>query len=692
MWLKIVYNEDDMANWQKVKQKISVSFESSITVNSDFEGHDGFRVSPIFPLLAENIHVPDLAHNTIRFYNFRNAYHVLGSVTTTGSEELKGALYFSLGLSSVILVTNEEAIVNELHQCTQQEAAASETWFVIDNRIDAIECEPSSSGVAMPQVEFPDYSCLPVTERAIVDEFIISVKFLLAKLIVHVPQDLPKVMALISEVRELVNELIYLCDPKDNVPANLDEFTVEDLKKPGVAKVIWYQNIDRIVQIDSALSYVSTQAFSGVIPILERRSIIRRHSLLGIGTAILALNRITNFIDSCLSRVPFDEIITESLAKADALPDANLPKYDSKNWKKRGVNVYHAGEPTNNATKKLPYFSGRLGFRETECAITAAMESITSGAGLEWSLMTITHEMLHGHFRDLVASIFRGDEKMNEEQQREIFTTIFNNRIQKHIPEESAIDSIRNIIFYYCIASKTFGSISKAKPYTSKADISPLNKEALWAALRKEQRNISEIFVHVLDLHYFYGGDVNTYIPLIWCSWLSVPHVAGDIRQYTLRSLLAIASSIKGDVLPRFIESATILKNTLESHSKGKLQNATISKVLDSIAEYERLQEMYFPAFKVSLIIVDLATEIFLSDKVSDALWDDDLVEIVESDSKEATGPGFVYKLPEGFNMEPIAAPLTYLLHSMNCRLSGTYKLDDLERETVIQYLALSTN
>src|SRR5208337_301797 len=76
--------------------------------------------------------------------------------------------------------------------------------------------------------------------------------------------------------------------------------------------------------------------------------------------------------------------------------------------------------------------------------------------------------------------------------------------------------------------------------------------EDLWLAYEAEYRNISEIFVHVLDLHYFYCSSLSHYVPLIWRSWSTVPQVWGDIRQYILRTLLVVAAKTDGTPYERF--------------------------------------------------------------------------------------------------------------------------------------------
>jgi hypothetical protein len=48
--------------------------------------------------------------------------------------------------------------------------------------------------------------------------------------------------------------------------------------------------------------------------------------------------------------------------------------------------------------------------------------------------------------------------------------------------------------------------------------------------------------VHCLDLHYFYRGDLDLYLLLLWRSWSCVPSVYSDLPHYISRCLLAIAT------------------------------------------------------------------------------------------------------------------------------------------------------
>ncbi|MDL5051915.1 hypothetical protein QQ054_38575 [Oscillatoria amoena NRMC-F 0135] len=688
MWLKIVYKNgsEESTNSTKV---FSISFDILPPISDPTEN---FRVSSVFPLDEENC-IKTLANGYIYFLSFENAYRVLGRVSNIGGKGLQERTFFSLGLASIILITEQEESYDELMSIANATPNAIEIWK-ISNSTATIEHVDIKKGAHSIEFEtLPDYSTLHISERAIIDEFFISIRLVLIKLNSHMPGELLRIESLIDEVRTLVTELIYIQNPKASVPESLSEFSNQDLNNKKIAQQIWKQNLDRIIQVNSALSYISTQAFSGAIPILERRSLIRRNSFLGIGSAMLALNRITRYIEDAFSQIPFNEIITEYMPKAAALNGIEeLAIYDKREWYQSSIDLFSNGINASGKFHKLPYFSGRLGYRETEYSIAAALQSLSSGSGLEWSLMTLTHEMLHGHVRNIISAIFYGDKGWRRETQRTEFYNRFKKKHSKRLNNERLIDSVRNIILYYCSLTFTHGSLSlKIQSKTSAHEpeiVLPLIDD-LWSRLEQEYRNISEIFVHVLDLHYFYASRVSVYIPLIWASWVSLPHINGDLRQYILRSLLSLASKEDGSAFDRFLSSVLKFKEILEKYQDTKLNHPTIKDVIEILNDRNLLNSEYFFAFKASLFIVDLVKEVFTSKKIRSFFLKDDFVNFENDEA--SFEQAFTYELPNGFNDESIAAPLAYLLHKMIIELENDTSMADLEKETAIMFLALNS-
>lgn len=694
MWLKITYNEDDILKWPSKANTISVAVINSVIapITEDFKS---FRISPIFSLNPLVKSVP-IENATIAFYNFPNAYSVLGRIDKLASDDLKGRVFFCLGLSSVILITENEANEKEFDKVTGGFSTANEKWTLNDSLIIDIDYKiPKNGKIDIDVYKLEDYSNLPVTERVLIDEFNAGIRMMLIKLINHMPSEIGKIKNLINDINSMIGDLTYLQNPKGKPPHNLSEFSVNDLRDARQNSIMRNQILDRIIQVNSSLSYVSTQAFSGAIPILERRSLVRRHSLLGIGSSILALNNIARFVEECFANVSiFDTIITSMAHAAPLKGTDNLLKYDSSEWHKSSVGTFGIKPNRDSTFFKLPFFNGRLGFRETEYSIAAAIQSISSGATLEWSLMTLTHEMLHGHVRKILNSIFFGNDLMNRNDQRNLFYERFVAKQEGKLTDEKLIDSIRSVIFTYCCYTTEFGSItSQTEPPEDKFRMPVLELEKLWSVFEHEYRNINELFVHILDLHYFYANRVSVYIPLIWCSWVAVPYTSGDLRQYILRSVLTISSKVDGSIHIRWKESIGILKGLLVKYQESKLNYPIIQDVIDILNNEELLRVYYFPAFKASIIIVDLVKNIFFAEQIRSAIFNDDLV-AWESEEHEDSSleKSFYYNLDEGFNDEVIASPIAYLLDKMIKELNSGRTKNDIERETAIQFLALNSN
>ncbi|WP_316849632.1 hypothetical protein [Pedobacter agri] len=694
MWLKIFYDNSDIPEWwSKEPSKVSVELDfSKIAPISD--NQKSFRISPIFPLVQNELRSID--NNTIHFYSFSNAYRVLGRIQLLGSKELQECVFFSIGLSSVILISNNENIIQQFIETSLYDSLSTEKWIIENSIIKTISYDfKKSENGSQLSLNIEDYSKLPLAERSVIDEFKISAHFLVLKTQTHMVSELDKINRLVSEINDLIIELIYLEDISTVIPQGLKEYSMLDFQDGRLRNMIKHQNLDRIIQVNSALSYVSTQAFSGATPILERRSLVRRNSLLGIGSAILALNNIARFIESCFSKVAFEDVIIKGMSISSPLQGLDvLHNYNSTTWYDSSVSKFSHFIPKNNSYFKLPYFNGRLGFRESEYSIAAAIQSLTSGASLEWSLMTITHEMLHGHVRDLLTFIFFGDESQKEEDKRKLFYDKFIRKVHKKVVKETLIDSIRCILFTYCCLSITHGSLTSIREFDpAKVEIEVPEQNELWETLEIENRNINEIMVHILDLHYFYASRVSVYIPLIWCSWVAVPYISGDIRQYILRSILTICSKTDGSVFTRFKQSIGRLKELLIKYQANKLNHPIILEVLDILDNTDLLMLKYFPAFKSSIIIVDMIGEIFISEAVRASIFNDEFAKFEDDDEVEDSFEKiFKYDLSDGFNDEIIKSPILYLLDKMIKQLNSTISTDDLEKETSLQLIALNSN
>ncbi|RNC86260.1 MAG: hypothetical protein ED556_08155 [Winogradskyella sp.] len=689
MWIKIDYKKEEFEYEIFKPDTISVSFEYSETAplnNLD----KSVRLSKIFPLV-ENSREIKIKNASLYFFDFENPYRVLGKISQKGSDNLRSNVYFSNGICSILLLDENRNLYDEFMAIVSVEPDSFENWEVENGLIKHVDFKlPEKQGLSVPEIS--PYDNLTKVEKVTLDEFVISMKILITKIETHDNYNLSTLSAIINEVNTFIKELQFLTYFVGDQPISLIEHDIDLLKDPLENQIMKQQILDRLIQINSSISYVSTQSYSGAIPILERRSLIRRNSLLGVGSTIRALNRLVEYIESAINKVDFKGILTEGIVdKATYLRGlGELPKYDSSDWSKLNLQTFNKKNGTN-PNQKLAYFSSRLGFRETEYSITASINSITSGLSLEWSMMTITHEMLHSHVRLVLNSIFYGAEnKTTEVNFDNFYETYLSYMLNRKLDDHSLIDSIRNVIFSYCCNTKYCGSLTTEMEYNPEGfKVEVPSKVNFWELFRNEYRNLNEIFVHVLDLHYFYGGRTSKYIPLIWCSWSAVPHINADIRQYILRSLLAIASKIDNNPYERWKLAVQKFRDILASNFPDESKFPIFTKLKEVIQNDEVLKNYYFNAFKNSLIIVDLVMKVFYSSNIRAKLLDDEHIIFERDETKQEEE--LVYNIEEGFYDLKIDCPIPFLFYSMTKILKGEYKINDIERETSLHFLAMNS-
>jgi hypothetical protein len=662
--------------------------------------HSGlFRTSPVFPVIP-NFSPPDLSRGThyLSFFCFDPAFPIIGRLLQKAPKELTSGLLFTTGLASILLIARRRALTDQVERLAGKRPRSAEVWRVEDGKIKSIVCRCSRpTELDDEAIRVREYESLPIVPRTTVDEFVASMAVLVPKVQLHIPSEVNTFVRLVALVNELVTEMVYVSEPVGVPPKTLGEYTQQQFaNSPSLCSRVLHQNTDRLIQINAALSYVSTQALSGAVPILDRRSLIRRYSLLGVGTATLALTRIAHRIESAFAEGSLEDILEEKAGDASPLPGLDrLPKYDSKDWREFSINSWKGKVRARKSYPKLPYFSGRLGFREAEYTVSAAMQALAAGAGPEWSLLTVTHEMLHGHVRNLLCTIFQGEPNGRPNAMWKGFYDRFAARCQGHPPvKENLLDSLRAVILSYCCNAMSHGSLTRNQQYKKQRAIELplylLAYDQLLLAYEGEYRNISEIFVHVLDLHYFYFSCLTHYVPLIWRSWSTVPQVWADLRQYLLRTLLVVATTTDGTPYQRFNLARSRFIAFLEPlRNDGSARSSLIGEALDKLKRDAYVENNLFFPFSASLILVDLAHLVLTSSTIRGALNAGDThFSLSKATSYE---DWLLYDMADGFVDDVVISPTAYLADRIARRVEESDE-ESLEAKTAALFLACASH
>src|SRR6185295_8148267 len=101
---------------------------------------------------------------------------------------------------------------------------------------------------------------------------------------------------------------------------------------------------------------------------------------------------------------------------------------------------------------KIVYYSGRQGFRETTFAITAPLQMFYSDWSVRWSPMTLSHELMHGHVRDILSSIFSdGKDPVPSTKKFDVYAAEFRKAQSSGADIPNLKACLRHIIFNFCL-------------------------------------------------------------------------------------------------------------------------------------------------------------------------------------------------------------------------------------------------
>ena len=300
-----------------------------------------------------------------------------------------------------------------------------------------------------------------------------------------------------------------------------------------------------LMHLNSMLSYFVSQGLSGHPPLLEYEGLFPSYALFGVATAYQALWNLTHFIE-------------EGFGHFDILQEMENRYFDtsSENYQK-GVfkPVLDGMKPTameatpdeHAALGHVNLFSGRLGFHSW--AIAAPVHALYASANPDWNLMTLSHEILHVHVGGLLEFVLsRNPGKERKISQDDLYMRMCSLAKQHASGERlSIIDRIRQKIARYVLQSagcRANDSVPTSElPHSNDLIMAEVSQPSqLREMFLNYWRRLTEYIVHVLDFYYFYNGDVEQSLELIWRSWDRIPSVYQDIGHYVMRSLLSIST------------------------------------------------------------------------------------------------------------------------------------------------------
>ena len=593
------------------------------------------RISPIFRV------VPDEACNDplgtcswVAFFCPRRAFEFIGEQTQPTQERL----WFSHGLASVVQFAPSKEALLETLAGQEDKMAAYEIWQLTDGRVTVVEQWVRDA--ILPNCSLTDYSGLSKDAQRLLEEIQVNLHEAARCAAIYMPEQGPKLERITVSVNEMLQELKILQQQAPVLATAIPEPTTE--VKSGTpstngANADRHQRINQrlshLIQLNSALAYVVSQTTNGSVPILERPCLISTYSLLGVGTAYRAVSAVAGYVENVFERHPVLPVIDKFYRTVKGFhPPTSLPHYDLNVLRKAELCIdQFLSAQIEESRPKLAFFSLRLGFGEAHFSVTAAAQVLHAADSVRWSLMTLTHELLHSHVTGLLSTIFcegvtEGLTKERFQQYHDDYNAYLRGP-RDDVSPPKLLSALRAMIFIFAAyRHNAYETAETLTPESKQAKLSgktPESPELFRSFYGHSLRLLEELLVHTLDIRYFYRGDRDLFLELLWESWTTVPAVVGDLETYLLRSLVAVGTLEEGPVAQRFKLASERLVEKLRVLSARQSQNAFLQKAVHHLEDKNnsrRLRILFYPA----IYIADMAATFLCSQKIEASLWSDD--------------------------------------------------------------------
>lgn len=288
-----------------------------------------------------------------------------------------------------------------------------------------------------------------------------------------------------------------------------------------------YRILGQIITVNNGLSRFASQAFAGATPIIETDSHLKSNSLLGIGVAALGLYKLRAFFQSTLgdARIPERFAMLERIT--DGFPSLDKLKGNDEFWFKDHLKGLKPAEKDLKPIIPLvSFFSSRDGYKSTLTTVSAPLAAIYSCNSLQWSLMTLTHEISHIFIRSIMTRLFPNLE--SDESIRESLLLL-----NRSLSPRNLLEEIKRLLLITIEGMEQNASGIEGQKHKH-------NEETLRHLLEHWHHEVEEILVHVFDYLYFYGMDADRYIRGIWVSWGTIPNINIRVHEYVVRSICAL--------------------------------------------------------------------------------------------------------------------------------------------------------
>lgn len=587
-----------------------------------------------------------------------------------GDDEL---VLMSHGLACGVLVTHKSVsdTHDRLHDFKDQ-LPAFEIWPFENALVDTRSIDTFRAEVKLPvDLDLVEYDDLPGPIRVEVRQFNAN----LTLFATAAQEFAPEMRSLCEWLHESVSSRVR----------RISEELAASSTDISLARRL-HHDVSILVDINSCLTMVISQLADVVPPILNASFPVGEHSLLGIGSVTRSVWSVYDHISNVFGTADHPNRLQAAFSAAGFDPAMNINDVDFESWKTASGNALgKTAESSDKPPRKhLVYFSSRWGFHETLNAISLSWQTIGSGSTREWNLLTLSHEFLHSHFRELIRSNVL---PITSDSTRHDLIVLYNEvfasaGVESRIERPCNFLESMQVFFLHQmkLVEQASLEVTTLSSNTSVVEIysSPITDVEIQRLMSSPLLDfVEEVLVHVMDFYFFYNADDHAYVSSLWHSWTLVPQVHRKLRHYVLRTLFALASSnTSTDVNELFIDAFARLKSELVK-MQGSGENALVDAGLAELTDHDAKKEL-FARFKYNFHLSIFAREFLVTENLYSQL---------NADSQTVAGPPPRYRIRPGeFPDWAIESPSGFLLDRYQ---SYIREPKDAEAESLWQLLVL---
>ena len=636
------------------------------------------RYSPILPAFLspdEEPVAPPTTPTSIAFYFANQPYLSLGKIRLAVLDQAeRDRVFFTEGLASIVLLNCDYKRAEELQ--AEINCARMEWWRLsagtlrFEDVVQVGKLVAPSEGLSFEFERSGD---------AAIDVYVEQIASSLASLwscyVTYHPEELETLKQFVKLANELLAKVVALAE---------GEQTLANLRKRNAI-------ISALVELSASLSYSVTQGTSGSSPILANKSPFPHHSLLGVGGAIRALTKFTRYLEAAFRTRSAAEVIRRQYATKTARIPTKISRYESGDLyavsaERTDREEFDQGGDfrVENDIPLLTHFSLRHGFKEAKFSVTAASESLTAECLPAWTLMTLSHEIMHSRVRDILHVLFGnnwGDD--DPEEQWESITTDFDKWYHSSDRDTAPIDQgIRNSVLNFCLAMDRSAPVAVRRSPSDKK----LTKEEVLGAFRRFRRLATELFVHFHDYYFAYACQPKLYVMSLWASWTTVAAPGARPLEYLVRTLVTVASGTGLKPQAAFDYAVEQLKDGLDALEAVEVGSPLFDAIRSFLENHERLHT--FSLFKPAYYLIDQIRYYFASPKIAteiDRLETDPFAE-GSTVAEDYSASIYVYG-----SQGDLVSPIRYSLAALVRQLTANSPITDLQWLTAWNALVISS-